>query len=71
VVEILLGKGIGKAGSILAKTKTGAELLEKAKLVKTATAAKVADTFGDYLISRLRNTLHRLFFVKQNGTNGC
>ncbi len=47
IVEILLGKGIGKAGSILAKTKTGAELLEKAKTVKLATTAKVAETFSD------------------------
>ncbi len=47
IVEILLGKGIGKAGSILAKTKTGAEIIEKAKLVKSATVAKIAETLSD------------------------
>ncbi len=47
IVEILLGKGIGKAGSILAKTKTGAEIIEKAKVIKLATTAKVAETFSD------------------------
>ncbi len=61
VVEILIGKGIGKAGSILAKTKTGAQILEKAKFVKTATVAKVAETFSDEAASaaasRLRGRL--------------
>ncbi len=61
VVEILLGKGIGKAGSVLAKTKTGAELLEKAKLVKTATVAKITESFSDEAASaaasRLRGRL--------------
>lgn len=47
IVELLLGKGIGKAGSILAKTKTGAELIEKAKILKAATATKLAETFSD------------------------
>ena len=47
IVEILLGKGIGKAGSILARTKTGTEILEKAKAVKLATTAKAAETFSD------------------------
>ncbi len=47
IIEILLGKGIGKAGSILAKTKTGTEILEKAKLAKLNTAAKFAETFSD------------------------
>lgn len=61
VVEILLGKGIGKFGSILAKTKTGAELLEKAKLLKSATTAKIAEAFSDEAASaastRLRQRL--------------
>ena len=43
VVEILFGK----AGIILAKTKTGAKLLEKADALKTATTAKVAEAFSD------------------------
>lgn len=47
VVEILLGKGIGKAGGILAKTKTGAKLLEKADALKAATAVKIAEAFSD------------------------
>ncbi len=47
IVEILIGKGIGKAGSILAKTKAGAELLERAKIIKAATATKIAEKFTD------------------------
>jgi hypothetical protein len=47
VVEILIGKGIGKAGGILAKTKTGAKLLEEAGNLKKAGALKIAETFSD------------------------
>lgn len=47
VVEILIGKGIGKAGGILAKTKTGAKLLEEASNLKKAGALKIAETFSD------------------------
>lgn len=47
VVEILLGKGIGKAGAILAKTKTGAKLLDDAARLKNAGALKLAETFSD------------------------
>ena len=47
VTEILIGKGIGKVGGIIAETKTGAALVEKAKAVKLATAAKVAEAFSD------------------------
>lgn len=57
VVEILLGKGIGKAGSILAKTKTGAKLLENADALKTATVAKIAETFSDEAASAAANRL--------------
>lgn len=47
VVEILIGKGIGKAGGILAKTKTGAKLLEEANNLKKAGVLKLAETFSD------------------------
>ncbi|HEX8734308.1 MAG TPA: hypothetical protein VF721_03225 [Pyrinomonadaceae bacterium] len=47
VVEILIGKGIGKAGSILAKTKTGAKLLEEAGNLKKAGLVKIAEAFSD------------------------
>ena len=61
VVEILIGKGIGKAGSILQKTKTGAKILEKADNLKSVTVAKIAETFSDEAAqaatSRLRGRL--------------
>lgn len=57
VVEILLGKGIGKAGSILAKTKHGTEILEQAKLLKSATVAKIAETFSDEAAQAAANRL--------------
>lgn len=47
IVEILIGKGIGKAGSILAKTKSGAKLLDDAARLKNAGALKLAETFSD------------------------
>jgi hypothetical protein len=47
VVEILIGKGIGKAGGILAKTKTGAKLLEDASQMKKAGLVKIAEAFSD------------------------
>jgi hypothetical protein len=47
VVEILIGKGIGKAGGILAKTKTGAKLIEEANNLKKAGALKIAEAFSD------------------------
>ncbi len=47
VVEILIGKGIGKAAGILTKTKTGAQLLEKTKALRSATAIRIAETFSD------------------------
>ncbi len=47
VVEILIGKGIGRAGGILAKTKTGAKLLEDASQLKQAGLVKIADAFSD------------------------
>lgn len=47
VVEILIGKGIGKAGGILAKTKTGAKLLEEASNLKKVGLVKLAETFSD------------------------
>ncbi len=47
VVEILLGKGIGKAAGILAKTKTGAQILEKTNALRSATAVKIAGAFSD------------------------
>jgi hypothetical protein len=47
IVEILIGKGIGKAGGILAKTKTGAKLLEEANNLKKAGLLKLAETFSD------------------------
>jgi hypothetical protein len=47
IVEILIGKGIGKAGGILAKTKTGAKLLDDAARLKNAGLLKLAETFSD------------------------
>ena len=47
VTEILIGKGIGKVAGIIAETKTGAALVEKAKAVKLAATAKAAETFSD------------------------
>lgn len=47
IFEILLTKGVGKFGAILEKTKTGAELMEKAKLLKSTTTAKIAEAFSD------------------------
>lgn len=64
VVEILLGKGIGKAGGILAKTKTGANLIEKADQLKNTGLVKLAETFSDEAaaVSRqsARNRLRQL-----------
>ena len=47
IVEILIGKGIGKAGGILAKTKTGAKLIEEADNLKKAGLVKLAETFSN------------------------
>lgn len=43
ITEVLLGKGIGKFAGVLAKTKTGTELLKKAKALKVATIAEFSD----------------------------
>lgn len=45
VVEILVGKGIGKAGGILAKTKAGAKLLEDASQLKKSRGGKNCRNF--------------------------
>jgi hypothetical protein len=47
VTEFFIGKGIGKAAGILAKTKTGAALLAKAENTAVAVTAKVANKFSD------------------------
>jgi Bacterial CdiA-CT RNAse A domain len=47
VTEFLIGKGIGKAAGILAKTKTGVALLAKAEKTAVAVTAKVANKFSD------------------------
>jgi hypothetical protein len=64
VVEILIGKGIGKAGGILAKTKTGAKLLDDAARLKNAGLLKLAETFSDEAANLARqsakNRLRRL-----------
>lgn len=59
VVEILIGKGIGKAGGILAKTKTGAKLLEDASQLKNAGVLKIAETFSDEAAGFARQRLQR------------
>jgi hypothetical protein len=57
VTEFLIGKGIGKAAGILAKTKTGAALLAKAENTAVAVTAKVVNKFSDNAASLARKRL--------------
>ncbi|NJM54181.1 MAG: HNH endonuclease [Blastocatellia bacterium] len=57
VAGILIGKGAGELGSILAKTKTGAALMEKANLLKSAAVLKIAEKFSDSAANLARKRL--------------
>lgn len=47
VVGVLVGKGAGAAGQVLARTKTGAAVLARAEQARAVVAARVAEAFSD------------------------
>lgn len=59
VTGILIGKGAGELGNILKATKTGAALIEKANLLKSAAVIKVAEKFTDEAASLAKSNFFK------------